>query len=75
LSGESLLLYPEKGLALSSTGASILELCDGTRSVREIAATLAARYEASPQEIGADVLAFLSGLAGRGLLRAEASAS
>lgn len=75
VSGETLLLYPEKGLALSETGASIVELCNGTRSVRDIAETLAIRYEAAPQDIRNDVLDFLESLARRGLLRAEVSTS
>jgi len=75
VSGETLLLYPEKGLALSETGASIVELCDGTRSVREIAETLAGRYQASPQDLRSDVQDFLAALALRGLLRAEGSTS
>jgi pyrroloquinoline quinone biosynthesis protein D len=59
LTGGTLLLYPEHGLVLNASAAAILGLCDG-RSARDIAAQLGAPL--------ADVLEFLSVLAGRGLV-------
>jgi pyrroloquinoline quinone biosynthesis protein D len=68
ISGKTLLLYPERGLALNETGAQILGLCDGERRVREIIETLAAKH-GSDSQVADDVLAFLQSLADRNLLR------
>ena len=40
----SVLLFPEGAVALNETAVHVLELCDGERSVEEIAATLSERY-------------------------------
>lgn len=60
------LLYPEGAVLLNDTGRAILELVDGTRSVREIAEILGARYQT---DVSADVLEYLSRLAERELIR------
>ena len=60
------LLYPEGTVLLNDTGATILELCDGRRSVGEIARILQERYGS---DVTADVVEFLSGLAERELVR------
>jgi coenzyme PQQ biosynthesis protein PqqD len=67
-SGETLLLYPEKGLALNATAAAICELCDGKLSVAELIEALAARHGAS-EALADEVQAFLEQLAERNLLR------
>lgn len=59
------LLYPEGAVFLNDTGRAILELCDGRRTVAEIAATLGARYDA---DVAADVAEYLDDLAGRELI-------
>jgi pyrroloquinoline quinone biosynthesis protein D len=59
------LLAPEKVVVLNPTGAAILALCDGQRTVAEIVITLAARFD---QAVDADVHAFLRRLAARGVL-------
>lgn len=59
------LLYPEGAVFLNDTGRAILELCDGRRTVAEIAATLGARYDA---DVAADVAEYLEELAGRELI-------
>jgi pyrroloquinoline quinone biosynthesis protein D len=59
------LLYPEGAVFLNDTGRAILELCDGRRSVAEIAATLGARYDA---DVASDVAEYLDELAGRELI-------
>lgn len=67
--GQQVLLYPEKGLLLNSTGAAILALCDGERSLRQIAEGLQASYAtATVEALERDVQAFLTSLAERGLL-------
>jgi pyrroloquinoline quinone biosynthesis protein D len=60
-----LLLSPERGLLLNETATAILELCDGTRTVAEIAAQLRARW---PQADESEVAAFVARLRERGLL-------
>ena len=60
------LLYPEGTVLLNETGAAILQLCDGRRSVAEIAGVLQERYGS---DVTADVIAYLSGLAERELIR------
>ena len=60
------LLYPEGTVLLNETGAAILQLCDGLRSVAEIAAVLQERYGS---DVTADVITYLSGLAERELIR------
>ena len=67
------LLYPEGAVLLNDTGADILRLVDGKRTVAEIAALLRERYNAEggadAAEILADVTASLSGLEARELIR------
>jgi pyrroloquinoline quinone biosynthesis protein D len=60
------LLYPEGTVLLNDTGAAILDLCDGQRSVTEIARILQERYGT---DVTADVVEYLSGLAERELVR------
>ena len=60
---EPVILYPEGMIRLQDTGRSILELCNGERTVQEIVASLALRYTAAdPTRIRADVAAFLESL-------------
>jgi pyrroloquinoline quinone biosynthesis protein D len=53
------LLYPEGAVLLNETGAAVLELVDGKRTVAEIAAILGERYQA---DVIADVTEYLAGL-------------
>ena len=63
-----LLLYPERGMKLNATGTAIVQLCDGTRTVRAIAAALAETYDKPAEEVSLEVDAFLQALADRGLI-------
>ena len=67
------LLYPEGAVLLNETGAAILELLDGKRTLAEIAETLRSRYGAADgagtEEILKDVTEYLDGLAARELIR------
>jgi pyrroloquinoline quinone biosynthesis protein D len=63
---QHVLLYPEGAVLLNDTGAAILELCDGQRSIRAIAAILEDRYKC---DVTADVTEYLSQLADRELIR------
>ena len=60
------LLYPEGVVLLNDTGAAILELCDGRRSIADIAAVLGEKYQC---DVTADVIEYLSQLAERELVR------
>ena len=62
------LLYPEGLVALNPTGAEILVLCDGVRSVADVVAALERRYGATGGSVERDVTAFLDGLAAKGLV-------
>jgi pyrroloquinoline quinone biosynthesis protein D len=61
------LLYPEGAVLLNDTGAAILELCDGVRTVDQIVSILSERYQA---DVSADVTEYLSQMANRELVRA-----
>lgn len=65
---QRVLLYPEGVVLLNNTGGAILELCDGHRSVAEIAGVLNDKYR---RDVTADVIEYLSGLAERELVRVE----
>jgi pyrroloquinoline quinone biosynthesis protein D len=63
---QRVLLYPEGVVLLNDTGAAILDLCDGRRSIADIAAVLAERYHC---DVTADVIEYLSQLVERELVR------
>ena len=63
---QSVLLYPEGAILLNGTGAAILELCDGRRSIVEIAEILKERYQC---DVMADVTEYLSQLAEKEFIR------
>lgn len=56
------LMEPETVVVLNPTGAAILALCDGERTVADIAADLAARYD---RVVDDEVATFLGALADR----------
>ena len=64
----NVLQYPEGAVLLNDTAAEILALCDGTRTIADIAATLNERYGA---DVLGDVQVYLSQLADRELVRDE----
>jgi pyrroloquinoline quinone biosynthesis protein D len=57
-----ILQLPETVVVLNGSGADILELCDGRRTVAEIVAELGARYQAVPDD---QVRRFLTRLVAR----------
>jgi coenzyme PQQ biosynthesis protein PqqD len=67
--GRTLLLYPEAGLLLNASAAATLSLCDGLRTVAEIAHLLAERFGRDRDAVLAEVLPFLESLVARGLVR------
>ena len=71
-SGGHMIVYPERGLALNDTAAEIAKRCDGTRTIGQIVDELAAlacpAEPAARREVEGDVVAFVEGLAEKGLL-------
>jgi coenzyme PQQ biosynthesis protein PqqD len=59
------LLYPEGAMLLNDSGAEVLALCDGTRTVADIAAELGTKYNA---DVTDDVAAYLARLVDRELV-------
>lgn len=63
--GGTVLLCPEKAIALDAIGEAILSRVDGSASFKEIVAGLAAAYDAPAEQIAGDVQRFLAGLRAR----------
>jgi pyrroloquinoline quinone biosynthesis protein D len=63
------LLAPERILSPDQTAVAVLQLCDGKRTVEEIAALLAKEYSAPVEVIKTDVLDLLQGLADKGYIK------
>ncbi|MFF8991278.1 pyrroloquinoline quinone biosynthesis peptide chaperone PqqD [Streptomyces sp. NPDC014983] len=57
-----ILLHPEAVVVLNDTGAAVLDLCDGRRTVAAIVSELGGRYQRVPE---AEVRQFLSRLVAR----------
>lgn len=56
------LLAPERAVMLDETAHAILSQLDGRKSLRAIAASLAARYQAPEEQIAKDAAGFLAAL-------------
>ncbi|MDJ0994045.1 MAG: pyrroloquinoline quinone biosynthesis peptide chaperone PqqD [Dinoroseobacter sp.] len=63
--GGTVLLAPEKAVALDTIGEAILTRVTGDASFAEIVADLAATYNAPAEQIEGDVQNFLQGLRAR----------
>jgi pyrroloquinoline quinone biosynthesis protein D len=63
---QDVLLFPEGALVLNETAVEVLELCDGERSLDDIAAVLGERYEGA--DVRDDVAELLAGIGERGLV-------
>jgi pyrroloquinoline quinone biosynthesis protein D len=63
---EHLLLIPEGAVRLNETAAQVLELCDGRRSLEEIAAAVSQRYVGDG--VADDVRELIRGMGERGLV-------
>jgi pyrroloquinoline quinone biosynthesis protein D len=59
-----LLLLPERVVLLNKSGAAILGLCDGSRTVRQLVDQLEHDFEAT--DLTSDVMSFLQDASGRG---------
>ena len=59
---DPVVLFPEGMIRLQGTGQSVLELCDGERTLRQIVETLSKRYSTDTTKIREDVASFLETL-------------
>jgi pyrroloquinoline quinone biosynthesis protein D len=62
------ILAPERVLAPDEIAIEVLQMCDGVRSIGEIADLLAQKYAAEREAILTDVIAMLQDLADKGFL-------
>ena len=62
------ILAPERVLAPDEIAVEVLQLCDGVRSVGDMADQLAAKYVAPREAILTDVIGMLQDLADKGFL-------
>src|ERR1700746_1113370 len=62
------ILAPERVLAPDEIAVEVLKLCDGVRSMAEMADQLAQKYAAPREAIMTDVIAMLQDLADKGFL-------
>ena len=60
------ILYPEGALGLNPTAVSVLELCDGKRTIEDIAEELSARFNGA--DVHDDVENLLISLANIGMI-------
>ena len=67
--GRWVLLAPERILTPDQTAVAVLQLCDGERTVEEIAAELAEEYSAPVDVIANDVVDLLQDLADKGYIK------
>jgi pyrroloquinoline quinone biosynthesis protein D len=63
---EHVLLVPEGAVRLNATAAAVLELCDGERSLDDIAGALSERYDGA--DVRDDVVELVDAMAQKGLL-------
>ncbi|MFW2392471.1 MAG: pyrroloquinoline quinone biosynthesis peptide chaperone PqqD [Alphaproteobacteria bacterium] len=68
--GRWVLLAPERILTPDQIAVEVLQLCDGKRTVEDIAAKLAEEYSAPVDVIAKDVVELLQDLADKGYIKA-----
>jgi pyrroloquinoline quinone biosynthesis protein D len=59
---------PERVYGLDAIAVEVLKLCDGSRSVADLAESLSLRYTAPKEQILADVISMLQDLADKGVV-------
>ncbi len=64
------ILAPERIFTPDPIAVTVLQLCDGSRAVADIAGELAQTYKAPREMILADITAMLQGLADKGVVTA-----
>src|SRR5690349_20642089 len=68
VSGKPVLLYPEGVLVLNPTGHAIVLLCNGQRSIKQIASDLALKFSAPVDAIRDDVVQYVERLRVKNLI-------
>jgi len=68
--GRWVLLAPERILTPDQIAVEVLQLCDGKRTVEDIAAQMAQEYSAPVDVIAKDVVELLQDLADKGYIKA-----
>ena len=68
--GRWLILAPERVFDPDAVAVEVLKLCDGQRTVGDIAGMMAKEYNAPVDEITADVIAMLQDLTDKGVVKA-----
>ena len=63
-----IILAPERVFNPDETAVAVLRLCDGQRSVKDIAETLSAEYQAPIEVITNDIIAMLQDLSDKGVV-------
>lgn len=66
--GQTVLLAPERALALDEIAVAIVKALDGARDLDTIAADFARQFEAPQDQVLADVIAFIREFSDRRLL-------
>jgi pyrroloquinoline quinone biosynthesis protein D len=62
------ILAPERVFSPDPIAVEVLKLCDGSRTVEELADVLALRYDAPKERILADIISMLQELADKGVV-------
>jgi len=65
-----IILAPERVFEPDAIAVAVLQLCDGSRTVEDMAVELGRSYQADKSEILADIIPMLQDLADKGLVRA-----
>lgn len=68
--GRWVILAPERVFKLDDVAVAVLQLCDGARTVEQIALELSVSYNAPRERILADITPMLQELADKGVVRA-----
>jgi pyrroloquinoline quinone biosynthesis protein D len=67
---QEMLLFPEAALLLNETGAAIMRMCDGARTIDQIIEALAEKFRGDDSDaIRLEVEHFLESIRARGLLQ------
>jgi pyrroloquinoline quinone biosynthesis protein D len=69
--GRWVIMAPERIFKLDDVAVAVLQLCDGTRTVGQIAFELSVSYNAPKERILADIVPMLQDLADKGVVRAD----
>ena len=70
VANQEMLLFPEAALLLNETGAAIVRMCDGARSIDQIVEGLAEKFRGADREtLRLEVEKFLTSIRARGLLQ------